>query len=327
LKQVRIGIATIVAAAVALFSVTVADAQTPTPAPSQQLDVALRTTVQGAVDAWNRRDVEGFLSFFTDRGLTAVFDFSSRAEARQFLPEFIGTDRITLRSLTEAQLSGARATAVVDLVIGSVLERGRWEFTLDTGTPKIDGETPLSAPIPSGTTAVDLRLVEYAFLYDRNALVGGNVSFRVANAGVEPHEVILVKINRPEPLLDIVRSSPPDQGPPAGIESIGQSFYEPGQQTNLVLTQTLSAGRYGLLCFVSAPDGTPHALKGMISEFTVGTATQPTTPGTGGVVPAPPKTGNAGLLSQDRTAPVMAAALLAMLAIALGGGAWARSRR
>jgi hypothetical protein len=317
LRQVRIAMALATALAIAVVSGAAVSAQTPTATATatpkatatatpagQSLDAALRSTVQAAVDAWNRRDVDGFLNFFTDRGLTSVFGFSSREEAREFLPEFIGQDQITLRSLSEAQLSGARATALVELALGRVLERGRWEFALDTGTPKIDGETILPATIPSGTTAVDLRLLEYAFLYDRNALAGGNVAFRVSNTGAEPHEVILVKINRPEALADIIRTSPPG-GPPSGIESIGQAFFEPGDQGNMVFTQALSAGRYGLLCFVPAPDDVPHAIKGMMSEFTVGAATP------GGSVPAPPKTGNAGLQTDD-PAPVMV--LVALLA-------------
>ena len=321
MKQVRVGIAIVLAMASALLSSAVADAQTPTPTPTTQLEPALRATVQGAVDAWNRSDVEAFLNFFTDRGLTSVFDFSSRAEAREFLPEFIGRPPITLRSLSEAQLSGARATATVELVLGLVIEKGRWEFTLDSASPKIDGETIIPAAIPAGVTAVDLRTVEYAFLYDRNALVGGNVAFRVANMGAEPHEVILVKINRPESLVDIVRTSPPG-GPPPGIEDVAQAFFEPGQQSNMVFTQALSAGRYGLLCFVPAPDDVPHAIKGMISEFTVGAATQ--TPG--GSVPAAPKTGNAGLLADGPATPVVLA-LIAVLSLTLGGGIWTRSRR
>jgi hypothetical protein len=264
--------------------------------------------------------VEGFLSFFTDRGLMQVFGFGSREEARAALPEFIGFDPLALRSLSEAQLSGARATAIVELVQGTLLQRSRMEFALDTAQPRIDGETILPVAIPAGSTAVDLSLIEYAFLYDRNALAGGNVAFRVANNGVEPHEVILVRINRPEPLLDIVRNSPPG-GPPPGIQSLGNAFYEPGEQANLVFTQALSAGRYGLLCFVSAPDGVPHAIKGMLSEFTVGAPT-----GTG-QVPAPPKTGNAGLSADSRTPALMSLAMLAGVVGALGAGAWARSRR
>jgi hypothetical protein len=324
LKQLRVAIAIAVATTSALLSSAVADAQTPTPtpAPSVQLETGLRATVQGAVDAWNRRDVEGFLTFFTDRGLMSVLDIDSRADARMFLPEFIGQERITLRSLSEAQLSGARATAVVELIFGTSLQRSRYEFTLDSATPKIDGETRLPVPIPSGVTAVDMRLVEYAFLYDRNALVGGNVAFRVANAGAEPHEIVLVKINRPESLLDIVRSAGPD-GPPPGIEDIAQDFFEPSEQRNMVLTQVLSAGRYGLLCFVEAPDGMPHALKGMLSEFTVGAATTPA----GQVVPAPPKTGNADMLAENSTGPLIWLAMMGVLGLALGASACVRSRR
>jgi hypothetical protein len=61
---------------------------------------------------------------------------------------------------------------------------------------------------------------------------------------------------------------------PEGVEVIGGVFnVEPGSSYNLVYTDELTAGRYAFVCFLpdltEGPDGTPHAFKGMVQEFTV----------------------------------------------------------
>ena len=270
-------------------------------------EAAVAATVQAVVDAWNRRDVEGFLSHWTESGFMAEFD-ASIAEGRQFLPEFIGDPPIRLVGVSAAS-SGSTATAIVDLAFGEVFERNQFTFVLDGGAWKVSDSQDLPFPIPAGVRAVDLEVREYAFIYDRNAAAGGNFAFSVRNTGQEPHEAILIRINRPEPLSQIIRLGSAEEGPPPGIDDIGGVFLEPGDRTNMVLTRTLSAGRYGLVCFVESPDGVPHALLGMFSEFNVGGATS------GGVV-RPPSTGDAGLLDGGRGGSSLTITLVLIGAIA-----------
>ncbi len=63
-----------------------------------------------------------------------------------------------------------------------------------------------------------------------------------------------------DPLID---TSVGDQGNVAGAPTL----LGPKQQTTT--TAQLPAGRYGMMCFISAPDGTPHAAHGMIKVFDV----------------------------------------------------------
>jgi hypothetical protein len=183
----------------------------------------------------------------------------------------------------------------VELSFGVLVERSRVPFTFDGMRWRISGGfEQLSPMIPAGVTTVPMNLVEYAFVYDRNAVTSGNFAFQVRNPGVEEHEVVLVRLTSSTPLLELVQAAgPEDAGPPEGIEFLGfGGVFAPGEGGNVVLTQALSAGRYGLVCFIPAPDGVPHALKGMVSEFTVGTGV---TTGPGAVI-TPPATGNAGLI-------------------------------
>ena len=60
--------------------------------------------------------------------------------------------------------------------------------------------------------------------------------------------------------------------PEEQIAFIGQTPAAPGQSDDLVLVD-LDPGTYTLLCFVTEPDGIPHAAKGMTAQVTVeGTA-------------------------------------------------------
>src|SRR5690606_17404959 len=76
---------------------------------------------------------------------------------------------------------------------------------------------------------------------------------------------------------------------PEWAEFITIQFFDPGASGTVVLPETLPAGRYAFVCFLPAPDETPHAVLGMVSQFNVGAG--------GGMTP--PGTGDAGLANSD----------------------------
>lgn len=225
---------------------------------------AVEAAYQAAIDAWNAKDVDALLASFTDAGLMSVFD-STREEAVQFLPEFIGEDQITLGELT-TDVSGTSATVEApEFAAGNILDPSRTTLVLQEGVWLIDGEEELLAEIPGGTTAVDVSLREYEFDFDAGAITDGNVAFRLTNDGAEDHEIALSKI--PED-LDIEQALQSDEEP-EGTEDIASMGVAVGESANMVFTEPLGPGRYAVLCFVGAEDGTPHALLGMWSEFTI----------------------------------------------------------
>ncbi len=146
----------------------------------------------------------------------------------------------------------------------------RWTLVQDGGYWKIDALESLS-PQPEGDTGVlGFTLTEYAF-----TAVGATeitempvLLIHASNQGAEPHEVIVLKL--PEGLT--VDQLLADESLFSQVEFIGQTFYEPGQEGDMALIN-LPPGTYTLVCFVTAPDGQPHAAKGMVSEFTVDPAT------------------------------------------------------
>jgi hypothetical protein len=225
---------------------------------------AVEAAFQAAIDAWNGKDVDALLASFTDAGLMSVFD-TTREEAVQFLPGFIGEDQITLGELT-TDVSGDSATVEApEFASGNILDPSRTTLILQEGVWLIDGEEDLLAEIPGGTTAVDVSLREYEFDFDAGAITDGNVAFRLTNDGAEDHEMFVSKI--PEG-LDIEQALQSEEEP-EGTEDIGGMGVAAGESANMVFTDPLAAGRYVMLCFIEAEDGTPHALKGMWADFTI----------------------------------------------------------
>lgn len=119
------------------------------------------------------------------------------------------------------------------------------------------------AALPRGPAILNVDLRDYAFSADGD-VPRGRVVVRADNEGREDHEILMVYV-------------------PAGVPPIAEQLAGEERRTVASIAQTarlpagasggfavdLGPGRYAFLCFVEAPDGTPHALKGMAWEFRV----------------------------------------------------------
>lgn len=121
--------------------------------------------------------------------------------------------------------------------------------------------------LPPSPPLVDLRLSEYRIedSQRRRPIPAGRVVFRAANRGQTNHQVLLVRIPKDVPDLTAQLRSPQRRQVEA-IEYLPD--LEPGSSS--VFASDLFAGRYGLICFLTAPDGASHAVKGMSAELVVG---------------------------------------------------------
>jgi hypothetical protein len=110
-----------------------------------------------------------------------------------------------------------------------------------------------------------LKITMRDFGFDhRQEIPAGRVVIEVANAGGLEHELRLLPL--PEDLPSIpeqLRSEKREARPTTAI----MTARSPGGTGALAVD--LPPGRYGLVCFLEDPEGTPHALKGMNSEFRV----------------------------------------------------------
>lgn len=118
-----------------------------------------------------------------------------------------------------------------------------------------------------GATVVDVVATDYAFQVGSDAMAPGRTSLVLTNNGQEAHYMQLFKLADGATMEQVMSSENGGDGLIDGSWDSGVA--EPGGADEEALTLDLEPGTYGIACFVSGADGTPHAFMGMTSEFTV----------------------------------------------------------
>jgi hypothetical protein len=110
---------------------------------------------------------------------------------------------------------------------------------------------------------VDVVMTEHRFDHQPEIAPGRTV-FRVVNAGAEAHSLVLVGLGEDVPPIDEQLRSPNRRG----AATFAQLPERPPASRDTFAVD-LEPGRYAFICFLRGPDGVPHHLKGMSSEFRV----------------------------------------------------------
>ena len=173
-----------------------------------------------------------------------------------------------------AVLPGSDATAMMQLTAGNYLllclipdQKGVPHVALGMAKPLTVTPSPRTV---STQPAADLSITttDFAFALSQPMTAGAH-TIHVMNAGGQPHEVVVVKLDPGKTAKDFGEAFEPGaSGPPpgrplggiVGLERGGSGFF----------TGNFEPGRYGLICFF--PDhqtGAPHFAKGMTLDFTV----------------------------------------------------------
>ncbi len=147
--------------------------------------------------------------------------------------------------------------------------------------PAVDGmphvmkgmSRPLKVTGPSRPAAVEpeadivVTLVDYDFKLSK-PLTAGKHTIRVDNAGQQPHEIAIVRLNPGKKPADFATWGMKPVGPPPATIHGGLAGIMPGSHSFIEVD--LPPGEYGLLCFLpDAKDGKPHFEHGMAKETTV----------------------------------------------------------
>jgi len=124
-----------------------------------------------------------------------------------------------------------------------------------------------------------VRLLDFSFALD-TPIQSGRHTIRVENAGVEPHDLALLKLAPGKTIEDVQTWLNPerarrteaasDSAPP--LESLGTiaggiAAIAPGMQS--FFEADFTAGEYVLTCMATAPDGRSHIEHGMIRQVSV----------------------------------------------------------
>jgi hypothetical protein len=288
----------------------------------------IEAAVEHLVDTFNAGDPEVFADLFTDEGLLAfVLDPSlTREEAIAEIAGFMGFATVELLNVRDVEVTNGTATAIAELSIGGFVSIDLIEFTDIDGewiiSDYVDGVEQAPLPdIPDGYKTIFVDLLEYEFVFDAGQIQAGDlIAFEATNIGEEPHEIVFIKVPEDFDLLEALES----EDEPEGIEDLAFTFAQPGQVGRAIVTEALGEGRYIMVCFVPT-DGVPHALLGMVAEFTLELEEEPTptpapapTPTPTPVAPGPPATGTGGVQAGG---PASWNIALAGVVVILAGGA------
>jgi hypothetical protein len=128
------------------------------------------------------------------------------------------------------------------------------------------GSGPAAAELPTGD--VTMKLTDYAFDLS-TPLTPGRQTIVVENAGPQPHEVVLLKLAPGRTAEDFGKWAETGmKGPPPAEPLGGVTVLEKGGRGSF--TADLTAGDYGLICFVpDAKNGKPHLAHGMTKTIKV----------------------------------------------------------
>ena len=141
----------------------------------------------------------------------------------------------------------------------------------------VDGVAADRAAGPEATLVV--RLMDFSFALD-SLVPAGRHTIRVENAGVEPHDLVMLKLAPGTTVADIVTALNPERArragqsgePPPPLESLGTgaggiAAIAPGMES--FFEADLSPGEYVLVCMATAPDGRSHIEHGMVKQIRI----------------------------------------------------------
>jgi hypothetical protein len=139
------------------------------------------------------------------------------------------------------------------------LAKGMLKPVTVTANPTQDA----AAPEIAGT----MTLRDFGFEIP-DTVPAGPVSYRVFNAGPQPHELNILKL-APGASVGDVMAWAPDQGTPPPFEAVG-GMNGLSQGVDDYMTIQLDPGEYVAICNIPDPaSGLPHSQLGMIQPFTV----------------------------------------------------------
>jgi uncharacterized cupredoxin-like copper-binding protein len=124
------------------------------------------------------------------------------------------------------------------------------------------------APEATGPETLEVRAANYTFAAPESVKAGA-VELTLKNAGPEPHQAQLLKLNEGATPKQVIAAS---KNGDLGVEKLGTWAGGPNAVDageSQVTTADLAAGSYVFMCLVPDAKGRPHASLGMVKALTV----------------------------------------------------------
>lgn len=235
---------------------------------------AIQQVFVDATERWNAKDLDGFLTLFTDAGVISSFGegSSSLDEAKANLTGVLGTVEVGSPEFSDVSVSGDTGSMDAVFSFGPVLLHTKFELVKVGSDWKLNSdESDLPVDVPAGATTIEVDMNEFAFGTDVTAITGatGVFALEAKNVGKQTHMLGLARVPADANIEELLKQEDsPDVEFIAGVFDVA-----PGSSGNVVFVKPLDAGRYVMVCFLPDTDegeeGMPHFMKGMIKEFTV----------------------------------------------------------
>ncbi len=119
-------------------------------------------------------------------------------------------------------------------------------------------------PAPTPPQDVTITAVNYALTMP-DTLHAGLTAIRFINNGTELHQAQIMRLDSAKTLKDVMALGDKRAGWEVWVG--GPNATMPHDSTNA--TVMLAPGHYVAVCLIPSPDGTPHIMKGMATEFDV----------------------------------------------------------
>ncbi len=139
--------------------------------------------------------------------------------------------------------------------------------------------TPAAAQAAAPAASAGIRLMDFRFTLEA-PLKAGQHTIRVKNAGMEPHDLVMLKLAHGKTLEEVRLFLNPERArradrkdqPEVPLASLGTgaggiAAIRPGME--VFFTTTLTPGEYVLACMATAPDGRSHIEHGMIQQIRI----------------------------------------------------------
>lgn len=239
--------------------------------------------VENYFACYNEGQASGDPGLYVALESSAFIESEGSADAEERVASEIDSvfPSVTLLDVDNAQIwSDGRVSADVQAMVGPHwYNEWTWFMVEEDGIWKLDERVDLP-PRPdvdfvavnginiTETTDEASGEVTYAFesrsgSWDFTATDAIVLNF--TNSGVEPHEAILLQLPEGVDPLGLLDGSV-DM---SQVTFLGGVFdIEPGTTADLTMID-LPEGTYTLICFIPGPDGSPHAVHGMVQQFNV----------------------------------------------------------
>lgn len=109
-----------------------------------------------------------------------------------------------------------------------------------------------------------------------DTLPAGFTRVNLMNHGVEPHHMIVVRLDSGHVVGELLQSVSTNKVPGWATLLGGPNATMPGSTSETLIE--LTPGNYAILCVIPSTDGTPHVAKGMVRQLTVKDAVSATVP-------------------------------------------------